>query len=63
METKALTPTQIIRLLKFKKEWFTDPVPPFQKYLDTAALKQIAQAKAAFGKQIDQIVMEGVGRR
>jgi hypothetical protein len=63
MPKTPLTPTQIARLLKFKLDWIKDPVPPFKKYLDAATLKQIDQAKVAFGKQINQIVMEGIGRR
>jgi hypothetical protein len=59
----TLTPAQIRALLKFKVDWIKDPVPPFQKYLDAAALRQIEQAKVAFGKQINQIVAEGIGRR
>ncbi len=62
MTKKVLTPTQINKLLKFKIDWIKDPVPPFRKYLDAATLKQIAQAKVAFGKQIDQIVTQGLGR-
>jgi|WetSurMetagenome_2_1015567.scaffolds.fasta_scaffold19101_3 hypothetical protein len=63
MPPKPLTATQIKALLKFKIDWIKDPVPPFRKYLDAAALKQIEQAKIAFGKQVNQIVGEGIGRR
>jgi hypothetical protein len=60
---KPLTTAQITRLLKFKVEWIKDPPPPFRQYLDAAALKQIAQAKVDFGKQINQIVADGIARR
>ena len=60
---KPLTPAQIARLLKFKKDWFTDPAPDFKTYLNADALKQIAQAKVSFGKQLDQIVATGLIRR
>ena len=63
MPTTALTPIQINRLLKFKLTWIKDPAPPFRKYLDAATLKQIDQAKVAFGKQIDQIVTDRIGTR
>jgi hypothetical protein len=53
---KALTAVQINRLLKFKLDWIKDPVPPFRRHLDAATRRQIAQAKVAFGKEIDQIV-------
>jgi hypothetical protein len=43
-------------LLKFNPDWIKDPVPPFRKYLDRATLQKIAQAKAAFGKEINDIV-------
>lgn len=62
MPKSTLTPAQISRLLKFKLEWIKDPPPPFREHLDAATLKQIAQAKVAFGKQIDQIVKNGIGR-
>jgi hypothetical protein len=62
MPTKQLTPAQIAKILKFKIDWIKDPVPPFKKYLDPAALRQIKDAKAAFAKQIDQIVAEGIRR-
>jgi hypothetical protein len=60
---KALTPGQINRLLKFKLDWIKDPVPPFRRYLDAATRRQIAQAKVAFGKEIDQIVKNRSGER
>jgi hypothetical protein len=60
---KPLTSAQIARLLKFKVDWIKDPVPPFRQHLDPATLKQIAQAKVAFGKQINQIVAEGIAKR
>jgi hypothetical protein len=60
MPKKALTPAQISRLLKFKIDWIKDPVPPFRKYLDVATLKRLAEAKVAFGKEINQIVMNGL---
>lgn len=62
MPKKPLTPAQVAKLLKFKIDWIKDPVPPFRKYLDAATLKQISQAKVAFGKQVDQIVAGAIGR-
>jgi hypothetical protein len=56
MPKKALTPTQINQLLKFKIDWIKDPVPIFRQHLDRDTLKQIAQAKKEFGIQIDTIV-------
>ena len=53
---KALTPIQINQLLKFKLDWIKDPVPIFRQHLDPGTLKQIAQAKKEFGKEIDTIV-------
>jgi hypothetical protein len=61
MPKKALTPTQINNLLKFKIDWIKDPVPVFRQHLDKATLKQIAQAKAEFGKQINTIVKNRQG--
>ena len=55
-KSKPLTATQIARLLKFNPDWIKDPVPPFRKYLDRATLQKIAQAKVAFGKQINELV-------
>ena len=61
MAKKILTHLQISRLLKFKLDWIKDPVPPFRRYLDAGTRKQITQAKVAFGKEIDQIVNNGLG--
>lgn len=55
-KSKALTAAQINKLLKFNPDWIKDPVPPFRKYLDRATLQKISQAKAAFGKEINNIV-------
>lgn len=55
-KSKPLTAAQISRLLKFNPDWIKDPVPPFRKYLDRATLQKVAQAKVAFGKEIDKIV-------
>jgi hypothetical protein len=55
-KARTLTPNQINQLLKFNPDWIKDPVPPFRKYLDRATLQKIAQAKAAFGKEINDIV-------
>ena len=60
---KALTPIQINRLLKFKLDWIKDPVPPFRRHVDAATRRKITQAKAAFGKEIDQIVKNRPGGR
>jgi len=56
MPKKPLTPTQINKVLKFKIDWIKDPVPVFRQHLDRDTLKQIAQAKKEFGKQVDTIV-------
>ena len=61
MAKKALTATQINNLLKFKIDWIKDPVPVFRRYLDSVTLKQIAQAKTEFGKQINTIVKNRQG--
>jgi len=61
MPKKALTPTQINQLLKFKIDWIKDPVPIFRQHLDRDTLKQIAQAKKEFGQQIDTIVKNRQG--
>lgn len=61
MAKRALTPTQINRLLKFNPDWIKDPVPIFQRHLDRATLQQIARAKREFGKQIDDIVKSRQG--
>lgn len=61
MPKKALTPTQINNLLKFKIDWIKDPVPIFRQHLDRGTLKQIAQAKTEFGKQINTIVKNRQG--
>ena len=55
-KARSLTQAQINQLLKFNPDWIKDPVPPFRKYLDRATLRKIAQAKAAFGKEINAIV-------
>ena len=61
MPKKPLTPTQINKVLKFKIDWIRDPVPIFRQHLDRDRLKQIAQAKKEFGKQIDTIVKNRQG--
>ena len=61
MAQKPLTPTQISKLLKFKIDWIKDPVPIFRRHLDSATLRQIAQAKTEFGRQIDTIVKNRLG--
>lgn len=61
MPKKPLTPTQINKVLKFKIDWIKDPVPVFRQHLDRDTLKQIAQAKKDFGKQIDTIVKNRQG--
>jgi len=61
MPKKALTPTQINQLLKFKIDWIKDPVLIFRQHLDRDTLKQIAQAKKEFGMQIDTIVKNRQG--
>ena len=61
MAQKPLTPNQINTLLKFKIDWIKDPVPIFRRHLDSRTLKQIAQAKAEFGKQINEIVKNRQG--
>ena len=61
MAKRPLTATQINSLLKFKIDWIKDPVPVFRRYLDRASLKQVAQAKADFGKQINSIVKNRQG--
>jgi hypothetical protein len=58
---KALTSTEINRLLKFKIDWIKDPVPLFRRHLDSSTLKEIARAKTEFGKQIDDIVKNRQG--
>ena len=55
-KARTLTTAQINQLLKFNPDWIKDPVPPFRKYLDRATLQKIAQAKVAFGKQINELV-------
>jgi hypothetical protein len=55
-KSKDLTHAQINQLLKFNPDWIKDPVPPFRKHLDRATLQKIAQAKVAFGKEINNIV-------
>lgn len=61
MPKKPLTPTQINKVLKFKIDWIKDPVPVFRQHLDRDTLRQIAQAKKEFGKQIDTIVKNRQG--
>ena len=61
MPKKALTPTQINQLLKFKIDWIKDPVLIFRQHLDRDTLMQIAQAKKEFGQQIDTIVKNRQG--
>lgn len=62
MAAKKKPPTsgQIVKALKFRIEWIKDPVPPFRKFLDEAALKRIDRAKVAFGKEIDAIVKKSL---
>jgi L-alanine-DL-glutamate epimerase-like enolase superfamily enzyme len=55
-KSTSLTAAQINKLLKFNPDWIKDPVPPFRKNLDQATLRKIAQAKVAFGKEINTIV-------
>lgn len=57
---KPLTSLQIAKALKFRIEWIKDPVPPFRKHLDAAALKRIEKAKVAFGKEINAIVKKSL---
>jgi hypothetical protein len=56
MAQKPLTPAQINKLLKFKIDWIKDPAPVFRRNLNNDTLRQIAQAKTRFGKEIDAIV-------
>jgi hypothetical protein len=56
MAKRSLTASQINSQLKFKPGWIKDPAPTFRKLLDRESLKQVAQAKAAFVKQINEIV-------
>jgi len=56
MSKRPLTVTQINSKLKFRPGWIKDPVPDFRRLLDRSSLKQVTQAKAAFVKQINNIV-------
>src|SRR5262245_39536950 len=61
-KSTSLTAAQINKLLKLNPDWIKDPVPPLRKNLDQATLRKIAQAKVAFGKEINNIVRNQIGR-
>ena len=42
--------------LLFKIDWVKDPMPDLRRFLDVAALKRIAAAKAEFGAKINEIL-------
>jgi hypothetical protein len=47
------------QILKFRKEWFTDPVPDLRKQLSSDALKALDAAKRDFTDRVNQILNRG----
>ena len=47
------------QILRFRKEWFTDPAPELRKQLSSDALRALDAAKRDFTDRVNQILSRG----
>ena len=50
---------QLNQILRFRKEWITDPAPELRKQLSSDALRALDAAKRDFTDRVNQILNRG----